>query len=123
MRRIQSTNRSYFLILKRVALVLGALGVLTYIIFHLQNLFTGPEISIISPQNGGAATSLATVAGTAERAEQVTINGNRVFMDAQKRFSFPILLLPGYNVVTVHAVDRFGKEKTEHVTVIGPALQ
>ena len=119
MRRIQTTSHRYPTLIKRFFIIITVIGIFLYIVFKLQNLVTGPEITIDNPKPGRAADNLITVTGTAERAEELKINGNMVFMNETDEFSVPLLLMPGYNIITVQATDRFGKETTKQIEVVG----
>lgn len=115
-----TTKKSYPHRLRRFILAGAVIGLVVYVGFQLQSLFTGPTLVVTNPVSGGSSVRLITVVGSAQRAEEVRINGNIVFINQDKEFSFPLLLLPGYNVVTVQAVDRFGTVAEQQLTVIGP---
>lgn len=109
--------------LKKVLIALSALGVIFYILFHMQNIFTGPKLTVINPVvDGLAKTNLITISGSAERAESVFVNDNKVPLNEKYEFSLPLLLLSGYNAITVRATDRFGKESIRKISIVGPSL-
>jgi len=56
--------------------------------------------------------------GSAERIAGLTVNGRQIFTDEAGTFQDSLLLLPGYNVITVAAKDRFNREVTEILHVI-----
>lgn len=120
MRNLTTTRENYPLIIKRLFLTLFAMGILGYIGYQLQNLVTGPDLIIENPKNGSSAIRLITLVGSAKRAEIVTVNGSQIALNESDEFSVPLLLLSGYNIMNVTATDRFGKQASQEITIIGP---
>lgn len=75
----------------------------------------GPQIVINEPQNGATLLEAPIViAGNAQNVSRITLNGASIFVDSKGDFREKLLLLPGYNILTISAEDRFGRkaEKT-----------
>ncbi len=121
MKKLTTTN--YPLLVKRILLVLFGFGILGYIGYQMQNLVTGPDLVIENPKNGTSAIQMVTLVGSAKRAEVVTVNGAQIALNESGDFSFPLLLLSGYNSINVTATDRFGKKASKQITIVGPAKE
>ncbi len=90
-----------------VALVIG-LGIYGYLQF--REYLRGPLILLMEPENGALfASPLITVAGRAENAAFLTLNGKQIFTDEQGDFREKLLLQEGYNILAIDAKDRFGR--------------
>ena len=95
-----------------VAILLG------YGAIEARNLAMGPVISITEPFDGYVATtSLVTIIGNAKNVSFITLDGGQIFTDENGNFSEDRILSSGYNVITIVAKDKFGKEteKTLHI--------
>lgn len=100
-----------------VVLVVG------YSLFAFLPFMRGPQLFISSPQNGSTATtSLVTVAGTARGISYLYLNDRQIFTDAAGRWSEPLLLAPGYNILVVRAEDRFGRTAQKKLELISPQI-
>jgi len=98
-----------------VIFILAALGIGAYTYLQSREFLRGPQITITSPQNGETFESaLVVIEGTAHNATAISLNDGAIFADSKGNFKEKLLLLPGYNILTVKAEDRFGKrvEKT-----------
>ncbi len=96
-----------------VVFVLLAIGAYGY--FKMLNLIEGPEITVSSPPNWSETKASETpVVGTALNISSLSLNDRPIFVDGKGGFSEKIALLPGYNIISIKAEDKFGK-KTEKV--------
>jgi hypothetical protein len=109
---------NYFTLIKRGLLGLGILGLLTYASFQMHTLFTGPEISLESEPPLATSDARLSLSGHAIRAQHLWVNGNQITLDVDQNFSLPLLLLPGYNVLTIEASDRFGKTTRKTLEIV-----
>ncbi len=103
-------------------IVLAGIGIYAY--FETRALFLGPQIRITSPVDGSSFKKPSIiVAGYAYNVSYLFLDDNPIFVDTDNAFRETLLLLPGYNTVTVKALDRFGKrvEKTLELVYISPA--
>lgn len=90
-----------------------------YVAFQARGLITGPQILVTFPENGATLSqSLVTVTGTASAITHLSLNDRPIHTDTQGNFAEELLLAPGYNVVTVEARDRFGRETKEVLELI-----
>ncbi len=102
----------------RRALVIGIVCVvLLYGLFEARKLLEGPEITIDFPADGSAtSTTAVTVVGTAQNIAFLTINDAPSYTDENGIFVYRFSPPAGYTVVTVAAVDRFGRRASKSIT-------
>src|SRR3989338_8976087 len=104
--------------MKRVLIVLVVLVVISYGLFEARKLIEGPEITILSPADGSATSSAAVVvSGTAQNIAFLTINDAPAYTDEAGTFVYRFSPPAGYTVVTVAAVDRFGRKASKSVSI------
>lgn len=63
-------------------------------------------------------TSFAVVAGNADNAVHVSLNGREIYIDKDGGFREPIILIPGFSVITINATDKFGKNKEKKFELV-----
>lgn len=98
-----------------IAIVVLILG---YAAFEARRLVAGPELTITSPHDGIATSStLLIIEGTAQNISFLTINDAPAYTDQAGKFVYTIAPPAGYTVVTVAAVDRFGRRASKSVTI------
>ncbi len=102
----RGTNQKLFTAII-VAVIAG--GLLYFIYKTFQAYFSGPNITVTEPADYSAfSTSTATIVGTAQRVQDITLDGRSIIIDNKGNFSEIILLVPGYNIETLAAHDQFG---------------
>jgi hypothetical protein len=100
-----------------VAVIAG--GLLYFIYRTFQAYFSGPSVTIAEPADYSAfSTSTVTIAGTAERVQNITLDGRPIIIDDKGDFSETILLAPGYNIETLAAQDRFGHATQKRLELV-----
>ncbi|MEI6528480.1 MAG: hypothetical protein WCO10_02290 [bacterium] len=105
--------------LKAIIISFFVLILLGYGIYEAWNLMTGPTIDISSPQNGiTVSESLISIAGVARNINEIKMNDRPISIDEQGNFSEEMLLSYGYNIITLRAKDRFGKEVEKKLELI-----
>jgi hypothetical protein len=104
--------------MNRLLIALAILVVLGYGLFEARKLLEGPQIEITSPRDGSAtSSSLVLIEGTAQNIAFLTINDAPAFTDQTGKFVETISPPPGYTVITLAAVDRFGRRASKSVTI------
>ena len=102
-------------LLKQSVLIIALVGVFGIILYNTKDLLFGAPLSVTTVKDGMALSeSYLTVSGIAPHAKALSINGRTISTNRKGEFSEPILLAPGYNVLEVGMVDRFGKKNTKH---------
>ncbi len=109
MSRLSSTS----LIVILAVVIIGGYG-----LFEARRIIEGPEIVITSPLNGTATSSIGVViTGTAQNISFLTINDKPSYTDKTGNFSERLSIPPGLAVLTVRAVDRFGRRTSKQVAI------
>src|SRR3989344_5456473 len=104
--------------MKRIIIILVVLVVLSYGLFEARKLIEGPEITILSPADGSATSSVAVVvSGTAHNIAFLTINDAPAYTDEAGEFVYRYSPPAGYNAVTVAGVGRVGRKGAESVSI------
>ena len=107
---------------KRIELFLLALlfvGIGGYGYLRARDLIVGVTIKVAGITDGESVHDpYLAVSGTAQRASILTINGAPIDIDQSGNFHDDRTLSPGYNVLTFHAADKFGKETTKTYRVM-----
>lgn len=100
-----------------ILLFFGLIG--WYAVGRAHNLVHGAEIALNSLTDGQVVNEpLLTLSGTAKNAKSFSINDREVFVSEAYNFAEKILLLPGYNVITLKGEDKFGKKTEEQMRVV-----
>lgn len=90
-----------------------------YAYFQMHNLLTGPVITIESPSNGSVfPTAQTKILGATQNIASITLNGRQIFINEAGAFEEKLILSPGYNIITLHAEDKFGRETIETLELI-----
>lgn len=99
----------------RLAIILSLLFLISFLIytgFEAKKLIYGPQIILNSPKDGETLQGIGVVvvSGNTKNITFVTLNGRQIFTDANGNFNENLVLLPGYNIITISAKGRYGKE-------------
>ena len=101
-----------FFIALAVAVLVG------YGLFEARKILEGPVITIESPRDGSATSSTGImISGTAQNISFLTINDLPSYTDKSGNFSELLSIPPGFTVLTVQAVDRFGRRAAKSVSI------
>lgn len=85
------------------------LVLLTYGYFRGYTLIHGGSLTVDGIHDGeNTGTNFVVLTGSATHAKELLINGRTVSTDENGKFTDPLILLPGYNVITVLSKDTFG---------------
>lgn len=90
-----------------------------YGVFEARKVIEGPKITVISPTVGESVTDkLVTLSGTTENVKTLTINGRILYIDEQGNWNERLMLPPGYNIIELEGVDRFGNKTSQRIDVV-----
>jgi len=93
-------------------------GAFIYLYQEFQSFAGVPRLVILNPINGATIEEdEVVVRGKTDKDARVSINNQSVFVGGDGEFSDKLILQPGLNTVTVVAVNRFDKEKSETFSV------
>ncbi len=96
---------------KIIAIVLLLASIGLYAFFQGYELIKGPIVKITSPADNSSVTDPSIlIEGYAKNVSFIYLNGRQIFVDTEGLFDEKLLLLPGYNIITVRATDKFNRE-------------
>ena len=99
-------------------IVLALSGVVLYLFREYHTFVSAPRLVILEPRDQRVVSEAdIVVRGEADHGARVLINGQSALVDAQGNFMEKLLLQPGLNTIVVSAANRFGKERTETITI------
>jgi hypothetical protein len=105
------------LLFRRFGSVFGAILLLVVIVYagaRTKDLIFGGTLTLSATQKNDAGSEIITLSGFAKRAKELSVNGRMIPTELSGAFSDTLVLVPGYNVVSVQTKDLFGRvvEKT-----------
>jgi hypothetical protein len=93
--------------------------ILLYAILNTRLISRGIDLSINGIENGKIYTEgTLEITGNAKRAKHVLVNGREISVNQQGDFKDYLVLLPGYNIMTISAEDKFGKITQETFDIV-----
>lgn len=108
--------------LRRVLAVIGIgmllLTIVSYVSYQARFLLVGPQIVLIEEPPPRSETPDITITGSARNIARIAINGRQIFTDPAGNFEELIILSPGANIITISAVDRYGRTKAIDRTTV-----
>lgn len=105
-------------IIKRTLTVLGVVIVVGYSFFVADDFLRGPRIIADTPVSGTATTTPhIAIAGRVVHVNALFINDTPISFDLKGRFADSLLLAEGYNIMTVRAIDRYGRSVRKEIEV------
>lgn len=111
MSEIKRKNIKWWLNFIFCFLLFAFIGVFAY--SKMEFLIKGVHIEAQVKINENSA--LAEVVGRCPKATYISLNGREIFIDKEGVFSEQISLLPGYQIVTLNAKDKFGKTNEKKI--------
>jgi transcriptional regulator with XRE-family HTH domain len=99
-------------------IVLALSATVFYLVREYHTFISAPRLVVLEPRDQGVISETdIVVRGEADRGARVLINGQPVLLDSEGKFVEKLLLQPGLNTIVVSAANRFGKERTETLTL------
>lgn len=96
-------------IIKIVGFSVFFILIILYAIFISKDLIFGIRIKDVNLSDGAVFTdNIVKLNGNAKNAIELTLNGREISIDQEGNWNETIALLPGYNIVTIKAIDKFG---------------
>ena len=108
---------------KKILKVASVLGIATiiffYALFQSYALVFGIKIKNVNIADGAKTENpVLEITGKAENAVLLTINGRTISVDEGGNFKETIVLLGGYNVISIEAEDKFGNKDEKNYKLI-----
>lgn len=102
---------------QKLSLILGISFFLIIVGFAYSRSYTlihGNKINISGLIDGSeTANQFVTLKGDAKHALSLLVNGRTISIDENGKFNDSLLLLPGYNVITIESTDKFGHKDSK----------
>ena len=96
-------------IIKISSLSILFLIIIIFAFFRSKDLIFGVKIKNVNIVDGAKVeNNIVNITGNAKNATQVILDGREISVDQKGDFSETIALLPGYNIIEIKAVDKFG---------------
>lgn len=107
-------EKSRFVITPNIVLTFMIALIISVFLFYLFNEYriykSSPVIVISSPDEFQViTTNSAEIKGRTQPESSLTINGQKIEVSSDGSFSEEVALLPGTNIITIQATNRFGK--------------
>ena len=100
-----------------IALIVVLIG--SYAYTHIRSAFLGPNIELTESFHGTTVSEpLIELSGVAIRTSSLAINDTPALIEENGLFKASLLLALGYNIIEITAVDRFGRESTNHIEIM-----
>ena len=95
------------------------LSIASYAYWKAKDLIRGVVLQVEGIENGKTYFKPEIhLSGQINKVKEFRINGQKIFMDKDWHWNDEILLLPGYNVITLATQDNFGKKEEKVFRVI-----
>lgn len=108
------TSRTVMLTVAAV-LILGVFG---YLYKEFRSFASEPRLVILEPSTGSVVeTSEIVLRGKTDKGARVSVNGEASFVGSEGDFSEKLTLQSGMNTISIVAINRFEKAKTETLTI------
>ncbi|OGI63380.1 hypothetical protein A2914_00045 [Candidatus Nomurabacteria bacterium RIFCSPLOWO2_01_FULL_41_21] len=105
--------------LKITAFSVFFIFIIVYGFFRSRDLIFGVKIRDVNIMDGTKITeSVNTITGNVKNAVNLILNGREISIDKEGNFKETIALLPGYNIVSIEAKDKFGKSDEKNYQLI-----
>ncbi len=106
--------------LQALIIILAIFVVIGYATWRSLNYARGPEIDIFFPQDWHTATtSTISIFGRVQRVNDLYLNGKAITVNEQGNFNEKIIVFPGVNIITFDAHDRFERETSKQLKIVG----
>jgi Glucodextranase, domain B len=102
-------NPNFKKILQLSSLSVFFLLIIFYAFFVSRDLIFGVRIRKVNLNDGATVTdNIMKITGNAKNAIKLILDGREISVDQTGNFSETIALLPGYNIISIKAQDKFG---------------
>src|SRR5271155_1350269 len=96
-------------IIKAASLSIFFFIIIAYAFFVSHGLIYGVKIKNVNIIDGATVTNaILEIKGNAQNAIYLSLDGREISIDQSGNFDETIALLPGYNIISIKARDKFG---------------
>jgi cytoskeletal protein RodZ len=99
--------------------LLFLVGTVAYVAFQIRGMSQDPTITVFEPTSGSKVTdSFVKVIGKTEPGNQLSINGEPIFVTGQGNFTATVSVAPGQVDLTLSATNKFNKTTVQTLALI-----
>ncbi len=109
MMRLPRTLPTLGTVLKWIGIATVVAGLLWYALFQARLLIAGPILTLEAPRTPNQSERVIEVVGSARNVSAITLNDRPIFTDEEGYFRERVILEHGYTIMTVRAIDRYGR--------------
>ena len=104
---------------KKALIILGIIGVLSFLILKIDGIFRPPKLEIFSPRDGLITlTRQLEIKGESVKEAEVMINNQPVLVDQAGKFATLIDLQNGLNLIKISAKKRYSRPSEAEIRVL-----
>lgn len=117
---VDSLSRKDILRAVRISIFGGLVAIVgVFTVVKTHDLLFGTPLEILSPEDGAQLSdSHLRIVGRAPNASTIYIDDGKILPDETGNFVQEYILAPGLNIFEVRAEDRFGRERTQTLSLI-----
>ena len=105
--------------ISQAAIIIGAIALLAFLIWRVNEIFRPPELAITQPVDGLITTNRQLdVVGHSTREAEIIINNKAVFVDTGGNFSTTVDLQKGLNLIKITAKKRYSRQSEATIRVL-----
>lgn len=94
---------------------------LSYSIFQARFIILGPKLLVTSPSSGATVDSpVVMIEGQAKNVAWLSLNDRQIFTDENGNWSEELIVTEGISIMTIKALDRFGREVKRSIEIYLP---
>lgn len=107
----------------KYALKIGFSGLLFLIIigyafYRTKDLILGVKLEVSGiKDNSSYSSPLINISGRAKNASFVSLSGKEIYIDKDGYWNDKLLLMSGYNIITIEVKDKFGHQTRKNYQV------
>lgn len=103
----------------RAIIIVAISGLIFFLLYRVNAIFSPPPLRIISPIDGTVTDSRQLlVTGMTAQESELIINNKAVFVDQEGKFSTYVDLQSGLNLITITAQKRYSRPQEAKVRVL-----
>lgn len=115
----KQNSRAWSEYLSRILIAVAIIGLVSFLIFKVNDIFQPPPLSIISPADGQIVTDRQLlVSGMSSPEAEIVINNKAVYVEQSGKFTTTVDLQKGLNLITMTAKKRYSRTTTAEIRVL-----
>jgi len=105
--------------MSRLIIIVAVSGLVIFLLFKINAIFSPPSLNIISPEDGTVYYNRQlVVSGTTAKEAELLINNKATFVDQNGRFETVVDLQNGLNLIKISAKKRYSRTEDINLRVL-----